>query len=148
LRHASELSSNTLNAYSDKEKRRIFAHFGTVAQIACDFYKASKEHLDQVALNGKIGQDLENATQEIAEALDKLKLEYTELNLYLLENSKIVDNLKEYGISRIDNFSDEMDNLKKHIQNELARFDNIIKGIIEELEKEKEDIGRRNKTLI
>jgi len=195
LRNTCELSSSTLGAYSERERRKIFSSFGKVAQTACDFYQASKEHLDPAALNGEIGQKLEAATQEVSkanalleslekanadllkkegelnerneaykkmeeniirlkkiqetiteEAFNKLKQEHTELDLHFGENSKIAVKLKEYGISRLDDLSTEMDNLKKGVKNELARFDNIIKSVIEELEKEKEDIGRRNKT--
>ena len=296
LRHTYELSSNTLSAYSEREKRKIFSSFGKVAQTACEFYQASKEHLDPVALNGEIGQKLETATQKVTEVnaslesierteadllkkekelnqinekyekitekvstlkkiketvsndvlknleseaaelertnkqnqkikselesqikelenthqslsksvakanankkeieeniidtinakhdtvreiyakysknldstkaeienfkrqysllddeLIKAQSEYDLYNFHLGENSKIVVKLKEYGISRIDDFSTEMDNLKKHVKSELVRFDNIIKVVIEELEKQKEDIGRRNKTLL
>ncbi len=197
LRQIYDLSINTLGSYSERERRKIFSSFGEVAQRACEFYKNSKEHLDLVALNGKIGQDLETATKEVTkindlmesieknnadllkkeeelkeknetykkmeenisrlkkieetiteEALNKLKQEQAEFKLHLWENSKIAAKLKEYGISRIDDFSMEMDNLKKYATNELARFDNIIKGVIEELEKQKEDISRRNKTLL
>jgi len=195
LREIYDLSSSTLGTYSKIEKRNVFSSFGEVAQTACKFYQTSKEHLDPVALNGKIGQELEAATQEVSkvnalleslekanadllkkqeelnekneaykkmeeniirlkkiqetiteEAFNKLKQEHTELDLHFGENSKIAVKLKEYGISRIDDFSTEVDNLKKGVKNELARFDNIIKGVIEELEKEKNDIGRRNKT--
>ena len=77
------------------------------------------------------------------EALNKLMREREELELHLGENSKIAIKLKEYGISSVENF----DNLKKDVKEKLADFDKIIKGIIEEQEKEKEEIGRRNKTL-
>jgi len=196
LRNTYELSGNTLGLYDERDKRKIFSSFGKIAQTACDFYRASKKHLDPVALNGEIGQKLETAAGEVKKvnallesiekanvdlikkekeliaineeykkteenifrlrkiketiteaAFKKLKQEHAELDLYFKENNKIAVKLKEYGISRIDDFSVEMDNLKKHVKNELERFDNIIKGVIEELEKQKEDIGRRNKTL-
>jgi len=78
----------------------------------------------------------------------KAQSDYNYYNGYLGENSKIVKKLREYGISEIDAFSSEMDNIKKHLKSELDRFDKIIKSVIEELEKQKEDIGRRNKTLL
>jgi hypothetical protein len=81
------------------------------------------------------------------EALNKLKKEHTELDLHFGENSEIAVKLTEYGIPRIDDFSNEVDNLEKKVKSELTRFDGIIKSVLEELEKIKEDIGRRNGTL-
>jgi len=195
MRNAYELSINTLSSYDEMEIDWIFAAFGKVAQKTCEFYQASKKHLDPAVLNEKIMQKLEITTQEVTrvkalmesieknntdllkkqeelnekdeaykkmeeniirlkkieetiteEAFNKLKQEHTELDLHLGENSIIAVKLKEYGISRIDDFSTEMDNLKNGVKNELARFDNIIKKVIEKLEEEKIDIGRRNKT--
>ena len=285
LRHTYELSSNTLSAYSEREKRKIFSSFGRVAQTACEFYQASKEYLDPVALNGEIGQKLETATRKVTEVnaslesierneadllkeeeelykknekykevkekisvlkeikktvsdlktleseaseldrtnkqkqktkndlenqinelentrlslsgaiakanankkaieeniidtinakldtvreiyakyskdLDgtkaeienykrqyslladeviKAQSEYNLYNLHFEENSRIVVKFKEYGIPGIDDFLTETDNLEKHIKNELERFDKMIKGVIEELDKAKED---------
>jgi hypothetical protein len=81
------------------------------------------------------------------EALNKLAHEANELELHLGENSDIAIKLKEYGILSVERFLNEIDNLKKDVKEKLANFDKIIKGVIEELEKENEDIGRRNKTL-
>lgn len=189
-------SDDTLKDYDEMEIMQLFSFYGKIGQFACDFYQASKDHLDPVALKKEIGQRLETTTEEITrvnaslekiekdnaelmekeeelnekseaykrteenisrlkkiegtiteEAFNKLKQEETELNLHLGEDSKIAVKLKEYGISRIDDFSAEMDNLKENVKRELARFDDIIKGVLEELEKEKDDTGKRNKTL-
>jgi len=295
LRHAYDLSKNTLSAYSDRERRKIFSSFGNVAQTACDFYQTSKEHLDPVALNGEIGQKLKDTTQEITkvnaslESLEKnnadllkeekelnqrnekhtklmekvstlrkiketvsddvlqnLKNEETELeknnkqnqkikndlesqikelenthqslsksvakvnekkkeieeniidtindkfdivkeiytryskdldkvkaeienfkkqyaqldeelikakneydlyNLHFGENSSIVNKMKEYGISGIEDFFRKVNDLRDFFNSELTRFDNMIKDVIKKLEETKENIGRRNKTL-
>jgi peptidoglycan hydrolase CwlO-like protein len=203
MRHTSELSSSILSDCDKPGRRDIFSSFGEIAQIACNFYQTSKEHLDPVALSGGIGRQLEAATQEITkvkvsleslkkneedllkkeddllkkrnelsekndnyeklkklvsklkeieervtiEALNKLTHDLEELKLHLGENSNIAIKLKEYGISSVDRFVNEIDNIKKSVKENLANFDKIIKGVIEELEKEREDIGRRNKTL-
>jgi hypothetical protein len=65
LRHIYDSSSTTLDSYSEREIKKLFSAFGEIAQTACDFYQASKEHLDPETLNTKTCQNLETATQEV-----------------------------------------------------------------------------------
>jgi len=119
----------------------INAKLDTIKEIYAKYSK------DLDSIKAEI-EDFKKQYSLLDEELKKAQSEYNLYNLHFGENSSIVVKLKEYGISKIDDFSTEIDNLKKHIKSELVRFDNIIKGVIEELEKEKEDIGRRNKTLL
>jgi len=81
------------------------------------------------------------------EVLKNLEQEYNFYNLYLGENGSIVSKLKDYGISRIEDVLPEINVIKENVKKRLERFDNILKSVIEGLEKERDEIGRRNKTL-
>ena len=92
-------SKNCLADYDKMEMRKFFSSFGRVSQSACDFFLASKEYLDPVALEGGIGNNLKTAAAETAKinaliesinkneadllekeyALNKKKAEYKEL---------------------------------------------------------------------
>jgi chromosome segregation ATPase len=119
----------------------INAKFNTIREI---YAKYSKD------LDG-VKAEIENYKRlysQLDDELIKAQSEYDLYNLHFGENSSIVNKMKEYGVSGIDDFFIEADRLKNSLKNELSRFDNIIKSVIEELEKGKEDIGRRNKTLL
>ena len=197
MRPTCELSNSIIGNCDKLDRRDIFSSFGEVAQIACDFYQASKEHLDPVALKGEIGQQLEAASKRVVEvnsaikelekskedlqkkeeellkkenelkekndnyenlkkkvttlkeievkvkveALNKLKLEEKELDLHLGENSKIANKLKEYDISSVEKFVNEIERRKNIVENEIKWFDDVLKGVITELERRNESLS-------
>jgi len=129
----------------------VNASLDSIERNEADLLKEEKE-LNQ--LNEKHTKLMEkvSALRKIKETvsgefLKTLEDEYDLYNLHFGENSSIVNKMKEYGVSGIEDFLRRVDSLRDSFNSELTRFDNMIKDVIEKLEKEKEDIGRRNKTL-
>jgi len=143
--HSLSKSIAQINAEKKEIEENIIDTINAKLDTIKEIYVKYSKDLDSI--KAEI-EDFKRQYSLLEDELEKAQSEYNLYNLYFGENGSIVVKLKEYGISRIDDFSTEIDNLKKQIKNELARFDNIIKDVIEELEKEKEDIGRRNKTLL
>jgi len=134
-----------------QEVTKINSLMESIEKANADLLKKEKELNEKNETYKKMEENIfrlkkikETITEE---AFNKLKQEHAEFDLHFGENSNIVKKMKEYGISGIDNLLIEVNHLKDSLEKELTRFDNIIKNVIEELEKEKEDIGRRNKTL-
>ncbi|MCL2196182.1 MAG: hypothetical protein FWB77_01060 [Treponema sp.] len=81
-------------------------------------------------LNKKVSALKEIKEKVTIEALNKIKQDAEELDLHLGENSKIVIKLKEYGITSVEKFLNEIDRRKDIVKNEIKWFDNILKDII------------------
>jgi len=85
--------------------------------------------------------------EQLKDRLEEAKTEYEIYNAHFGENSNIVKKLKEYGVSRVGDFFIETKRLEESFKTELDRFDELIRDVIVEQEKIKEDIGGRNGTL-
>ncbi|MCL2378745.1 MAG: hypothetical protein FWC77_06440 [Defluviitaleaceae bacterium] len=186
-----DYSGSVLSGYERLELRKLFASFGAIGQAACDFYDASKPYLDPTALQGEIGQKLENAKTEITrvnslmeairqenanlhqqeEELAKKHDTYTKLEqkiaeiehykalyktldndmkettaihsiyaLHLGENSELARKMQEHGIVSSGDLASEIRKLEISIKQELTRFDNVLKDVIAQKEKMKDEI--------
>jgi chromosome segregation ATPase len=71
--------------------------------------------------------------------------EHSNYELHLGENSKICTALREHGVSSIDNFKSEIENLEKNVREDLERFDGIIRNVIKEQEEIKEMLIDKSK---
>ena len=60
-----DCSPETLAEYDKFDIRELFAAYSDVASETVSFYEHNKDKLDPVALNGKMGQKLDEATEEI-----------------------------------------------------------------------------------
>ena len=74
-----------------------------------------------------------------------LKKLHSSYELHLGENSNIRNELKKHGISSIRNISDEIVRLETAVGRELARYDDLIKGVIMEQEIIKDTIINKSK---
>ena len=141
-------TEDTLSEYGKLELRKLFASFGAVAQTACDFYVASKDHLDPAALQGEIGKKLENAKSEnervsalidiIEQDSEKLlssEKELTAKNATYEALSQKVDELQKiYQLAtdeRIQSLKDEVEELNDHIKKNKAEAINLESSIKE-----------------
>jgi len=193
-----DCSDTVLSGYERLEMRKLFASFGAIGQAACDFYDSAKPHLDLAALQGEIGQKLENAKSEITrvsaliedtrqanekllqqeEALAKKHSAYEELQqklaeierykalyanldkdmedtaeihrvyaLHLGENSELARKMQAYGIFSTEDLVGEIRRLENSVKQDIVRFDQILKDVIVQKEKIKNEIeamqGRR-----
>jgi len=140
-------SDSVLSEYERLEMRKLFAFFGSIAQAACDFYEASKEHLDPTALQGEIGRKLENAKNEVnrvnalIEAIERDSVDLLEQENELIkknaEYNKIQQKISElqeiYEIAtdeRIQSLKIEEEQLSSHIKQnkkEAANLESTIK---------------------
>lgn len=68
-----DCSPETLSEYDKFDIRELFAAYSDVASETVSFYEQNKDKLDPVALNGKMGQKLDETTQEITIISKSLK---------------------------------------------------------------------------
>ena len=68
-----DCSPETLSEYDKFDIRELFAAYSDVASETVSFYEHNKDKLDPVALNGKMGQKLDETTQEITIVSNNLK---------------------------------------------------------------------------
>jgi len=116
-----DASEICLADYDKIEMRKLFSSFGQVTQSACDFYRASKERLDPVALNGEIGRNLETTTKKIAE-VTALMDSIEKNNAELLKEEKELNKKNE----KYEKLKEEISTLKK-IKETIS--DDVIKTL-------------------
>jgi len=75
----------------------------------------------------------------------EIKALHSNYELHLGENSRVSNELKKYGILSIRSFSDEIMRLETDVGRELARYDELIRGIIKEQELIKEALISKSK---
>lgn len=155
-----DCSPETLAEYDKFDIRELFAAYSDVASETVSFYEQNKDKLDPVALNGKMGQKLDETTQEITIISNNLK-ELSENEKTLLskeEELKILESeyktLHEKVISLkeirdtmtpavLEGMKDEIDALENQIKKsskehgklkkELQELDGEYKEIYEQL---------------
>lgn len=116
MRPTCELSNSIIGRCDKLDRRDIFSSFGEVAQIACDFYQASKEHLDPVALKGEIGQQLEAASKRVVEVNSAIKE---------LEKSKENLQKKEEELLKKENELNEKNESYENLKEKVSKFKEI-----------------------
>ena len=129
-----DYSDDVLAAYRDKmEMRKLFSSFGRAAQSACDFYQASKDYLDPVALNGEIGRKLETANQEVTRVntlLENIEKDSAELFKQEKELNKINEKYEKQmeTVSKLKRIKDTVsDDVIKSLEREESELDKNIK---------------------
>jgi len=142
-------SEACLAKYDKSEMKQLFSSFGKVTKTACDFYQASKKHLDPVALNGEIGRNLETTTKETAK-INALMESIEKNNAELLKEEKKLNEInKQYEkldaeISRLKKIKETVsDNVIKALTHEMTE---LIKSI-KKNQREKNDLKGQIKDL-
>jgi len=144
-----DYSDKALAAYDEMEMRKLFTSFGRISQTTCDFYKASKGHLDPEALNGTIGKDIEATTKEI-DNKNKLLESIEKNNADLLKRKEELNQINEKYVKK----TEEVSKLKKieetvsdDVLTKLDRKKAELNGIIDKNQKIKTELDRSIKDL-
>lgn len=67
---------------------------------------------------------------------------------HLGENSRIVENMKNYGVSSVENALSKIETLKMNIHQGLKTLDDIIKEIVSQEAQAREDVLRRQNKIV
>jgi len=133
-----DYSDAVLSDYGKNEIRKLFSGFRRVARSSCDFYQASKKHLDLGALNGEIGQTLERTTKDLAdiiaamEALERNEADLLEAEKELNEKAALHRDARE-KISKLKEIYETV------TDESLAALDREAAGLTGKIEKNKEE---------
>lgn len=122
-----DYTDDTLSQYESLEIRKLFSSFCKVSTVTCNFFESSKNHLDPQALNGKLGTELENTTQEVIE-ISKLIEEIETKDALLLQKKEDLYSIK----NKYDELSRKVEELKVIEQTVSADvIENLHNAIIE-----------------
>lgn len=102
-----DYTDDTLSQYESLEMRKLFSSFCKVSTVTCNFFESTKNHLDPQALNGKLGTELENTTQEVIKT-SKLIDEIETKDALLLQKREELFSIK----NKYDELSREVEELK------------------------------------
>jgi chromosome segregation ATPase len=136
-------SDSALSEYDTMEMRKLFASFGRVAQMACDFYEGAKKHLDPVALSGEIGRKLESATIKIAETNGLIE-SIEKDNAELLQKESELDALSDRHRkkeARITELKTVKDTVTPEVLEKMKREIEELEAYIKEKTKEKDELA-------
>jgi chromosome segregation ATPase len=90
-------------------------------------------------------EEYKNQYAKLDEEFQRVRDIHSSYCLHLGENSNIIEKLRKYGLSSIDEFVNEVNQLENNVKDHLARFDSIIKEVLAEQQKIIETIQRLQK---
>lgn len=132
------------NTEVDNEQSKIKMNIIDIIQKNYDeiqaIFMGRRESLDAIKA------DIERSIREF-ESLDSAVLEYEETRtfyeMWLGENSTIIENMRKYGLESIGQLTDAINSAKENAKYELNAYDTVVKKVLMEEEAIREVLKRK-----
>ena len=137
------------NTEVDDEQRRIKTNITAIIAKHHDeieaIYMGSNKSLDDIK------SDIERYIREF-ETLDAAVLEYAKTRafyeMWLGENSTIIETMRKYGLESIGQLADAINNARANAEYELKAYDTIVKKVVTSEEAAREAIAKKQNKVI
>lgn len=137
------------NTEVDDEQRRIKTNITAIIEKHHDeieaIYTGSSKSLDEIKA------DIERYIREF-ETLDAAVLEFAHTRafyeLWLGENSTIVETMRKYGLESIGQLADAINSAKANAEYELKAYDTVVKKIVTAEETAREAIEKKQNKIV
>ena len=137
------------NTEVDDEQRRIKTTITAIIEKHHDeieaIYTGSSKSLDEIKA------DIERYIREF-ETLDAAVLEFAKTRafyeLWLGENSTIIETMRKYGLESIGQLADAINSAKANAEYELKAYDTVVKKIVTAEETAREAIERKQNKIV
>lgn len=137
------------NTEVDDEQRRIKTNITAIIEKHHDeieaIYAGSSKSLDEIKA------DIERYIREF-ETLDAAVLEYAKTRafyeMWLGENSTIIETMRKYGLESIGQLADAINNAKANAEYELKAYDTVVKKIVTAEETAREAIEKKQNKIV
>lgn len=137
------------NTEVDDERRRIKTNITAIIEKHHDeieaIYTGSSKSLDEIKA------DIERYIREF-ETLDAAVLEYAKTRafyeMWLGENSTIIETMRKYGLESIGQLADAINNAKANTEYELKAYDTVVKKIVTAEEAAREAIEKKQNKIV
>lgn len=137
------------NTEVDDEQRRIKTNITAIIEKHHDeieaIYTGSSKSLDEIKA------DIERYIREF-ETLDATVLEFAQTRafyeLWLGENSTIVETMRKYGLESIGQLADAINAAKANAEYELKAYDTVVKKIVTAEETAREAIEKKQNKIV
>lgn len=137
------------NTEVDDEQRKIKTNITAIIEKHHDeieaIYMGSSKSLDEIKA------DIERYIREF-ETLDAAVLEYAKMRafyeMWLGENSTIIETMRKYGLESIGQLADAIDNARANAEYELKAYDAIVKKVVTSEEAAREAIAKKQNKVV
>ena len=137
------------NTEVDDEQRKIKTNITAIIERHHDeieaIYTGGSKSLDEIKA------DIERFIREF-ETLDAAVLEYAKTRafyeMWLGENSTIIETMRKYGLESIGQLADAINNARANAEYELKAYDTIVKKVVTSEETAREAIAKKQNKVI